>query len=175
MELRQLAYNTVKNNEEFCKKHNISPKHLETIYKVYYNSLVKEIYNTEKTKFYIYQNELGVFRNNLSGYINFLREWKIRLRKGNLNKKEDPLKIIEIYLTKVYPVILKEVNLYITYIKDVKYYLDSDRMTYEEVIEFNQKFVWVKALIGKIKKLLEQIKIIANKREKYYKELKQEV
>jgi hypothetical protein len=42
-------------------------------------------------------------------------------------------------------------------------------------MEFNQKFVWVKALIGKIKKLLEQIKIIANKREKYYKELKQEV
>jgi hypothetical protein len=170
-ELRQLAYNTVQNNKTFCEEHNISPKHLETIYKVYYDSLVKEIFSKNKTKYYIYQNELGVFKNNLSGYMSFLKQWKIRLRRSNLKNRENPLHTIKLFRDKVYQIVVNEVRLQINYIEEIKRYIEYDRLTYEQVTEFNDIFNWVRAVGKQIEELAFKVRKIANNRFRYFENL----
>jgi len=174
MELRQVAYNVIQNNKEFFEENRISPTHLVMLYKVYYDSLVNEIFSPNKNKYYMYQNELGVFKNNLSGYVAFIKQWRFRLRKSELIKKENPLEIAKLFRDKVYLLIIKEVDLQITYIDEIKHYIEYDRLTYEQVMEFNNIFNWVRAIGNRIRKNSLTVRRIANSRVKYFEQIEKE-
>lgn len=174
MNLKQLAYNTYKANEEFFKEKNILPAQLVVMYKIYYTSLVGEVFNPEKTKYYLYQNELGVFKNGLVNWQRFLKNWRLKLRVSNLEKEEDPESIIRLYRDKVYFVVKDLIDIQFNYLESVQHYIEYDKLTYEEACEFYDVFGWVILTGNKILDLNRKNKQIAIERLEYFKNKKHE-
>jgi len=168
MNLRQLAVKTYNENKEYMDTHRITPSHLQTMYKVYYNSLTEEVFNPNKEKMVIYMNEFSKFKDTGVGWIYHLKKWDKRLCRAHLSKTPNPLKTIEIFQMKLYPLILNEMQIVNKRIEDLKKYLDYDLMTYEQVMKFNERLLPLRSNFAKITKLLEKLAKKSEKQWEFY-------
>lgn len=172
MNLRQLAVKTYNENKEYMDSNNITPSHLQTMYKVYYNSLTEEVFNPHKDKMIIYMNEFAKFKDTGVGWVHHLKIWNKRLGKTHLSRIKNPLKEIELFQMKLYPLIINEMQIVNKRIEDLKKYLDYDLMTYEQVMEFNDRLKAVRFNFAMINKLLEKLAKKSQKQWDFYSDKK---
>lgn len=165
MTVRELAARTYDKHKDHFDSKNITISHLTVMYEVYYKSLQNEVFNIDKNKNIIYMNEFAKFIDTGAGWIALLRNWYRYLNTEGLKKAPDPIKRIEIFQMKVYPYVQSELKVITDRINNFKIYLDYDRMTYEQVMNFNDKVVGMRVLVSKTTKLLEKV---AKKSEKQW-------
>ena len=107
-----------------------------SMWKIYYDSLVSEVYNPDRDKVFINQPNIGLFKHGISGYQEVVQNWRKHMSKANMlklmRKGEDPENVINDFRTSGFPFVKKEVDVienytdaYEIYNRDLSPYKDA--------------------------------------------------
>lgn len=101
--------------QDYFKSLGLTKGMLTTIWDIYYNSLKAEVFNEDRTKLFIQQPNLGIFKHGLDGWQEVLQNFKKATSLGKMHKalkqtgSHSP--IIELLRQRYYPFVRKELEI----------------------------------------------------------------